>query len=138
MPMSHHVTHESVQAWLDAYLRAWETYDANDVEALFTEDAEYRFHPADEPVRGRVAIVESWINPGGDASGRDAPGTFAGGYTPFAVDGNRAVAIGTSTYWTDASRSTLRQVYYNNWLLEFGPDGRCRSFIEYYMKPRDS
>ena len=51
--MSHHVTHASVQAWLDAYMHAWETYDAADVEPLFTEDAEYRYHPADEPEVGR-------------------------------------------------------------------------------------
>jgi ketosteroid isomerase-like protein len=136
--MSHHLTHESVQAWLDAYMHAWETYDPKDVEALFSEDAEYRYHPADEPVAGRAAIVESWVNPGGDASGRDKPGTFAGEYAPFAVDGNRAVAVGVSTYYTDASRSTVDRIYYNNWLLEFDGDGRCRSFTEYYMTPRGS
>jgi hypothetical protein len=141
--MSHHekpaaLTHAAVQAWLDAYLHAWQTYERANIEALFTEDAEYRYHPADEPEVGRELIVSDWLNPGGDPGGRDAPGTFAGEYHPYAVDGNRAVAVGTSTYWTDASRSTLRQVYYNCWLLEFAPDGRCRSFIEYFMTPRAS
>lgn len=138
--MSHHVTHESVQAWLDAYERAWETYDAGDVAALFSEDAEYRFHPADEPEEGRDAIVEAWVNPGpgGTESERDAPGTYLGEYRPYAVDGSRAVALGTSTYWTDSSRSTVDRIYYNNWLLEFDEKGRCRSFTEYYMKPRGS
>ena len=136
--MSHHVTHESVQAWLDAYERAWETYDAGDVAALFSEDAEYRFHPADEPEKGRDAIVEAWVNPGGNASDRDEPGTFLGEYRPFAVDGNKAVAIGTSTYWTDASRSKVQRIYYNSWLLEFDDDGKCCSFTEYWMVPRGS
>lgn len=138
MPMSHHVTHESVQAWLDAYVHAWETYDPKDIEALFAEDAEYRYHPADQPEVGRDLIVFGWLNPNGDPSGRDKPGTFAGEYAPFAVDGNRAVAVGTSTYWTDATRSKVSQIYYNNWLLEFAPDGRCSSFIEYFMAPRGS
>jgi ketosteroid isomerase-like protein len=132
------LTHEAVQAWLDAYMDAWETYDAADIEALFTEDAEYRYHPGDEPEVGRELIVFGWLNPNGDPGKRDAPGTFAGEYRPYAVDGNRAVAVGTSTYWTDATRSALRQIYYNSWLLEFAPDGRCSSFIEYYMKARDS
>jgi hypothetical protein len=136
--MSHHVTHESLQAWLDAYMHAWETYDPKDVESLFSEDAEYRYHPADEPVAGRAEIVENWVNPSGDASTRDKPGTFAGAYAPFAVDGNRAVAVGVSTYYTDATRSTVSRIYYNSWLLEFADDGRCRSFIEYYMTPRKS
>jgi len=136
--MSHHdkaeaLTHEQVQAWLDAYSRAWETYDPADIAALFTEDAEYRYHPFDEPERGRDTIVADWLNPGGDASTRDAAGTYVGEYHPYAVDGWRAVAIGTSTYWTDASRSTVDRVFYNSWLLEFAPDGRCRSFTEYYM-----
>jgi ketosteroid isomerase-like protein len=141
--MSHHVTQdaapltrEAVQRWLDAYMTAWETYDPAQVADLFTEDAEYRWHPADEPTRGRDAIVEAWVNLGGNASDRDAPGTYLGEYGPYAIDGDRAVAIGTSTYWSDASRSKVERIYHNNWLLEFGPDGRCRSFTEYWMSPR--
>jgi hypothetical protein len=134
--MSHHLTHASVQAWLDAYVHAWETYDAADVEALFTEDAEYRYHPADEPEVGRELIVYGWLNPNGDASRRDKPGTWTATYTPFVVDGSRAVAVGVSTYYTDPGRATVSRIYYNSWLLEFADDGRCRSFVEYYMTPR--
>ena len=132
------ITHETVQAWLDAYERAWETYDPEQIAALFSDDAEYRWHPADEPVIGRDEIVRAWVAPEGNESSRDAAGTYLGEYRPFAVDGHRAVAIGTSTYWTDASRAKLENVYYNNWLLEFGDDGRCRSFTEYWMSPRKS
>lgn len=136
--MPHHITHEHVQEWLDAYERAWETYDPEQIGALWTDDAEYRWHPADEPVVGRDEIVRAWVAPEGNESSRDAPGTYLGEYGPFAVDGSRAVAIGTSTYWTDASRSTVERVYYNNWLLEFGDDGKCSSFTEYWMSPRGS
>jgi ketosteroid isomerase-like protein len=132
------ITHESVQAWLDAYEHAWETYDAAEIGALFSDDAEYRWHPADEPEQGRDAIVFGWLNPNGNASERDAPGTYLGEYRPFAVDGHRAVAIGTSTYWKDATRAEVARIYYNAWLLEFDDDGRCTSFIEYYMTPRKS
>ena len=132
------ITHDTVQAWLDAYSRAWETYDEAQVAALFSENAEYRWHPADEPEQGRDAIVSAWLNPGGNASDRDEPGTYLGEYEPYAVDGHRAVAIGTSTYWTDASRSKVARVYYNSWLLEFDDDGKCRSFTEYWMLPRGS
>lgn len=140
--MSHHeakqLTHEAVQAWLDAYARAWETYDASDVEPLFSEDAEYRYHPADDPEEGRDLIVYGWLNPNGDASRRDKPGTFAADLHPYAVDGNRAVAVGTCTYWTDATRTKIDRIYYNNWLLEFDDAGKCRSFTEYWMSPRKS
>jgi ketosteroid isomerase-like protein len=144
--MSHHekkkaaanLTHEAVQAWLDGYARAWETYDSKDVEVLFSEDAEYRYHPADDPVRGREEIVRAWVAPEGNESGRDESGTYRGEYKPYAVDGHRAVAVGTSTYWKDASRQAVDRVYYNNWLLEFDEEGRCRSFTEYWMQPRGS
>ena len=140
--MSHHepakVTHESVQRWLDAYAHAWETYDADEVRALFTDDAEYRWHPADDPEKGIDDIVFAWLNPGGKASDRDKPGTYAADLHPFVGNGNKAVAVGTCTYWTDATRTKVDRVYYNNWLLEFAPDGRCSSFTEYWMSPRKS
>lgn len=136
--MSHHVTHDAVQRWIDAYLHAWETYDPAAIGDLFTEDAEYRWHPADEPEVGRAAIVDAWLNPGGDSGSRDVPGTYAGDLQPFVGNGNRAVAVGTCTYWTDATRSEVSRIYYNNWLLEFDEAGRCTSFTEYYMVPRAS
>ena len=141
--MSHDVTatkltHEHVQRWLDDYAKAWDTYDGDDVGALFSRDAEYRWHPADDPEKGRETIVDAWLNPGGNASTRDVPGTHKADLRPSAVDGNRAVAVGTCTYWTDATRSKVERIYYNNWLLEFDDDGKCSSFTEYYMSPRKS
>ena len=46
------VTHEDVQAWLDRYVAAWESYDPAEIGELFSEDAEYRYHPANEPIVG--------------------------------------------------------------------------------------
>ena len=132
------LTHEHVQKWLDAYARAWETYDEADIAPLFSADAEYRWHPADDPEVGRDTIVHAWLNPGGNASSRDKPGTFRADLRPFAVEGNKAVAIGTCTYWTDATHDEIARVYYNNWLLEFDDEGKCRSFTEYWMLPRKS
>ena len=134
--MSHHVTHALVRAWLDAYERAWETYDPDQIAALWSENAQYRWRPGDEPTVGRDEIVRAWLAPDGNESSRDKPGTYLGEYQPFVGAGNRAVAIGTSTYWTDASRAKVDRVYYNNWLLEFDEDGKCTSFTEYYMSPR--
>ena len=126
--------HDAVQAWLDRYVRAWETYDPAATGELFSEAAEYRYHPFDEPIRGRDAIVQSWIAPEGVASGRDEPGTYQGRYRPWAIDADRAAAVGESLYWTDAGQATLDQAYDNVYLLEFDRDGRCRSFTEWYMR----
>jgi ketosteroid isomerase-like protein len=127
----------AAQAWLDRYTAAWKTYDPDDIGALFSESATYRYHPydpEDEVLRGRDAIVADWLSPDGNASTRDEPGTFDAEYTPWAVDGNRVVATGMSRYWTDASRTTLSRSYHNVFLLTFDDEGRCTDFSELYMK----
>jgi hypothetical protein len=128
--------HAAVQAWLDRYVAAWKSYDAAEIGDLFSDDAVYRYHPYDEGEaveRGRDAIVRSWVEPAGSASQRDEPGTYDARYEPWAVDGRRAVAVGTSTYWTDASRATIQDVFHNVYLLEFDAEGRCSAFTEWFM-----
>jgi len=58
------VTREDVDRWLADYVEAWMTYDRDKVEALFAEHIAYRYHPADEPITGRDAVVESWLDEG--------------------------------------------------------------------------
>jgi len=129
------MTHEDVQRWLDAYLDAWKTYDRASIEALFGEDVAYRYHPADEPISGRDAVVASWLGEGEHegASTRDEPGTYEGSYRPIAVEGDVVVAVGTSTY-SERPDGPVTMVYDNCWVIRFDGDGRCREFTEWYMK----
>jgi SnoaL-like domain len=120
------MTRDDVQRWLDDYIAAWLSYDAVDIGELFSEEAEYRYHPWDDPLVGRDAIVSDWL---GD---RDVEGTYSAHYTPFAVEGDRAVAVGESRYTNpDGSHRTL---YHNVYLLHFDADGRCSSFTELFME----
>ena len=51
-----------MQEWLDAYVEAWRTYDRDAVVGLFSAGASYAYHPYDdEPLRGRDAILASWL-----------------------------------------------------------------------------
>lgn len=127
----------ALQAWLDRYVEAWKSYDPDQIRELFGEGVTYRFHPYDpddEVVRGREALVRDWIEPEGDASSRDQPGTYDAKYETYAVDGDRAVATGWSRYWTDAAHSKLERTYHNVFLMRFDGDGRCIEFTEYFMK----
>ena len=124
------LTKEAAAVWLRAYVRAWETYDPDAVAALFSEDATYSYYPFDEPVRGRLAIIASWLDH------KDPAGTYEANYKPVAVDGSLAVAHGRSRYFKDASKAELVRQYDNIFLIEFDDDGRCRSFREWYMRPR--
>jgi ketosteroid isomerase-like protein len=114
------MTPEAVQVWLDAYIDAWRSYDNDAIGDLFAEDATYAYHPWDEPIRGREAIVASWL------SDRDEPNSWSAGYGPFIVSGNRAVAVGETRY-ADG------KIFVNAWQLIFDQDARCSEFVEWYM-----
>ena len=72
--------------------------------------------------------------PDGNASSRDEPDTWDAHYEPYAVDGDRAVAVGWSRYF--AVGDTPEKLYHNVYLLEFDGDGRCSSFIEYFVEQK--
>jgi ketosteroid isomerase-like protein len=126
---------DDVDRWLAGYVEAWRTYEHERIAALFSADAEYRYHPYDEPVRGRDAIVRSWLGES-DAEGAstpDQPGTWQAEYRTFAVDGDVAVAIGSTTYAIEPG-GRVDRVYDNCFVLRFDADGRCREFTEWYVK----
>jgi ketosteroid isomerase-like protein len=127
--------HTTAQAWLDRYIAAWLSYDRDDISGLFTEDVVYRYHPYDEPIVGRDAVVASWLGESSsdDVSDRDAPGTYEAEYSPVAVDGDTVVAVGTSRYREQPSGPIVR-VYENCFIVRFDGEGRCREFTEYYMR----
>ena len=120
----------AVVEWLKAYMRAWETYSPEAIGNLFSDDATYSFHPYDEPVVGRQAIIDSWLKD------PDPAGTFAANYEPIAIDGNVAVVNGRSTYFKDSSRTEMTKEWDNIFVIEFDKDGRCRSFREWYVARR--
>jgi hypothetical protein len=131
------MTRDDVQRWLDRYIEAWKTYDPAQVGALFSADAEYRYHPWDAPIVGRDEIVRDWVEPEGPNASRDAPGTYEARYEPFAVDGDSAVAIGWTTYL--GADGEVERTYDNCFLLRFDDAGQCRSFTELFMlRPADA
>jgi hypothetical protein len=122
--------HTAFQRWLDDYVEAWKTYDAEAIGALFSEDVRYRYHPWDEGddvVDGRSAIVASWL------SDRDDPASWTAEYRPWAIDGDRAVAVGVSRY-LGADGDTVEREYHNVFLCRFDDEGRCREFTELFLK----
>ena len=128
----------NVDRWLEAYVRAWKTYDREQIGALFSPEVECRYHPYDEPIRGREAVVGSWLGEGSHlgAPGRDQEGTYDAAYRTIAVDGQVAVAVGTSSY-SSSPEGPVDEVYDNCFVIRFDGDGRCREFTEWFMlRPR--
>src|SRR5574338_803872 len=118
-----------VQHWLDRYLTAWRTTRRDLIAQLFTDDAVYRYRPY-APQRyatvGLDAILSAWL----DAA--DPPDSWRASYEPFAVEGDRATAIGVVEY-AESSNGPAR-TYHSVFVLRFAPDGRCAEFSEYYMR----
>ena len=125
--------------WLSDYVEAWKSYDPEAIGALFSDDVKYRYHPYDDPVEGRGP----WSSRG---SGREttraprsetrrAPTTPP--IEPAAVDGEVAVATGSSTY-TKEPGGPIDKIYDNCFVMRFDGDGRCREFTEWFMKRPDA
>jgi ketosteroid isomerase-like protein len=122
------VDRAQVERWLADYVSAWKSYDPEAIGALFSDNCEYRYHPADEPLHGRAAIVTSWLE-----DDPDEPGTVDATYAPVAVDGDVAVAVGESTYSRPRGGAVVAE-YDNCFVLRFDDEGRCTEFTEWYVK----
>ena len=117
--------HTAFQDWLNRYVAAWRSGDADKIGSLFSEDVVYRYRPYSEAVRGRDAVVADWLrNP-------DEPGSWDAEYKPIAVDGDTAVSVGESRYPGEG------RTYSNVFVVRFDGQGRCREFSEWWVaKPR--
>jgi hypothetical protein len=115
------MTRDEVQQWLDRYVDAWRSYDAGAIGELFSDDASYAYHPYDEPLQGRSAIIESWL------SERDEPGSWEAHYEVSLLAGDRVIATGETSY-------AEGRVFSNLWQLRFNADGRCAEYVEWYME----
>jgi hypothetical protein len=129
------VNHDSAQAWLDRYVAAWKSYDADEIASLFSEDVRYRFYSYASWIEGRDAVVSSWLAENTDAQGspRDEPGTYDATYHPIAIDGDVVVATGTTAY-TETPGGPVTQTFDNCFVMRFDEHDRCREFTEYYTK----
>src|SRR3954454_17191790 len=97
------MTRDDVTRCLPRYIDAWRTYEPDAIGDLFSEEVEYRYPRWDEPVAGRKAVVSDWL------ANRDEPNTYDAQYSAWAVDGDRAVAVGTSSY----DGSSGRRIFHN-------------------------
>ena len=112
----------ALEAWLEGYVRAWETNDPEDVGGLFTEDARYYTAPFREPWRGRDGIVAGWLER------KDEPGTWSFRHEVLAIAGDLGFVRGWTTYLNPPTE------YSNLWMIRLAPDGRCAEFTEWWME----
>ena len=120
------VDRAAMESWLSGYRHAWETDDPDDVAALFTEDATYSPRPFSKPWEGRDTIVARWIDRG------DSKNPWRFDSEVLAVEGDTGVIKGLTTY--AAHDDEAEDAYSNIWVVRLAPDGRARSFAEWWVQ----
>ncbi len=108
-----------VNDWLGRYVEAWRSYSPDQIRGLFTSYATYRYQPWGVQLKGADAIVADWLKE------PDEAGSWQAAYSCDLVAGDRATAVGRTTY-------TNANVYSNLFQLQF-ESGRCSDFVEWYM-----
>lgn len=123
----------AVQARLDAYVRAWPSFDPATAADLWTEGAAW-YRQFDVRATGQAAISAAWLA----ERHLGAPDAYDARYVPIAIDGDLVGTHGR-TRFVDPDTSQAQTDYDNVWVLRFGADGRCAEFHEWYAgRPEDS
>jgi uncharacterized protein (TIGR02246 family) len=113
----------AVAAWVDNYVRAWNSNDPVDIGGLFTDDAVYFTGPFDQAWQGRDTIVREWL------ARQDEPGTTTFRYEVLATGPDVGIVRGWTQYHVEPPSE-----FSNMWLIRFGADGRCREFTEWWVE----
>lgn len=113
---------DTIERWVEMYVRAWTTNDVSDIGALFTDDAAYFPTPFSEGWHGREAIIAGWLDR------KDEPGDWSFDFEILCGSDELGVVRGVTAYPAED------QVYSNLWLVRFAPGGRCREFTEWWVE----
>lgn len=115
---------------LEAYGRAWETFDGDAWVALYTEDAEYHEDPFGEPLVGHNALRKYLLDAA--ASQRDVEFTVERHW----VSGTTVLAVWHASFVRRASGQLARIAGFLT--AEIAPDGRIGRFREWTQYAPDS
>ena len=119
------LSESALEAWLQKYGAAWETFDAAAAGALFTSDATYQDVPFDPAMQGRAAIEEYWRTETADQSGVKFESKV------IAVKGDTGVAHWSATFKLKSTGATI--MLDGIFVLEFDKSGQCRSLREWWQ-----
>lgn len=116
---------ERLDSWMDGYVLAWSTNEAEDIAALFTEDAVYDNQTAEGERDGIEEIVAFWQEIDDNEDNWDFE------WQPLVETDEVAVITGRTRY-QDPPMS-----YRNLFVIRFTEDDRCYDFTEWYIEEDD-
>jgi len=110
------ISKEQVTEWVKKYIHAWETGKKEDIEALFTNNAEYREWPYETQLVGLKDIVKGW-----QARQQWQDGGWSFEWSILDIKKDTAVIEGTGTYKELGT-------FGNFWLVTLDETGTCVMF----------
>jgi hypothetical protein len=110
------LTDDEITAWVEQYLRAWKSNTTADIEALFTETAEYHERPYETDLIGRDDIVAGW-----QSRWEWQQGGWTFEWTIRSTTGRTAVIDGVGHYEELGD-------FDNEWTVTLDGTGRCANF----------
>jgi ketosteroid isomerase-like protein len=113
---------ERLDTWMDDYVLAWSSNDADHIRAIFTDDAVYDPQTADREWEGIDEIVERWQEIG------DVEDNWDFEWRPVVETDDLAVINGRTNYFEPPMS------YRNLFVIRFRDDGRCYDFTEWYIE----
>jgi len=116
------VVSSKVIDWLEGYKAAWEQRDPEAAAALFTENAQYREMPYNEPFPGRAGVRDYWAR----VTATQSDVSFRYG-TPV-VEGNRAAV----EWWVNMKNGGVDVTLAGEFMLTFDDAWLCSELREYW------
>ena len=113
---------ERLDEWMDGYVLAWSTNDADQIRQLFTADAVYDPQTAAGERNGIDEIVAWWEDIGDDEDNWDFE------WRPLVETDDVAIVTGKTRY-VEPPMS-----YRNLFVIRFDDTGRCYDFTEWYIE----
>ena len=120
-----HLTRDQFAAWLDRYIAAWRSGDANDIGDLFSEDVTYSQNGGQTSISGREAVVRDWLE-----AAYEPDAEWEASYEPLAIEDQVHVAVGSTRYLRDHG---VHEDFSNIFVCRFDEDGRCHELREWWM-----
>ena len=113
---------ERLDRWMDGYVLAWSTNDAEQISALFAEDAVYDPQTESGEHNGLGEIIAWWQEIGDDEDNWEFE------WLPLVETDDLAVVTGRTRYLEPPLS------YRNLFVIRFDEDGRCYDFTEWYIE----
>jgi hypothetical protein len=113
---------ERLDEWMDLYVAAWSSNEAEDIAALFSPEAVYDPQTADGELHGREEIVDWWQDID------DHPDNWDFEWVLLVETDDLAVVTATTRYFDPPAS------YRNLFVIKFDANDLCHDFTEWYIE----